>query len=171
MKKKLLIGAGAFLLICIAVFVLSPNPQEKRLRAPERKQWKETSLTEIAERAKDFRGVSNELARLRSEMATDVETGWIGTNLLVMTNGEWLLYQNKCAKEPGHIHDLFLAQGSDGKWYFSTFHFCISMITLHGRMYGEEDHGSIAEFVRTYAVRPFDGKSDDCLEKTWPVKQ
>jgi hypothetical protein len=104
-------------------------------------------------------------------MATDAETGWIGTNLLVMTNGEWLAYQNKCVKEPGHIHDLFLAQGSDGKWYFSTFHFCTRMITLHGRMYGEEDHGSIAEFVRTYAVRQFDGKSDDCLEKTWPAKK
>ena len=39
------------------------------------------------------------------------------------------------------------------------------------RMYGEDDHGSIAEFQHTYALREFDGKSNECLKKTWPAKK
>src|SRR5258705_13844255 len=106
--------------------------------------------------------MTNEITRLRLEAAQDPERGWVGTNLLVMTNGDWLLYQNNCVKEPSHLHDLFLARGSDGKWYYSTFHFCVDMIVLRAGMWADQPDapGSLAEFVKTYAVREFDGKSD-----------
>ena len=34
----------------------------------------------------------------------------------------------------------------------------------------EDAPGSIAEFTNRYALREFDGKSDVCLEKTWPLE-
>ena len=35
---------------------------------------------------------------------------------------------------------------------------------------GDDPPASIAEFAARYAVREFDGKSDECLKHTWPVK-
>jgi hypothetical protein len=32
----------------------------------------------------------------------------------------------------------------------------------------DEPPGSIADFVSKYAAREFDGKSDLCLQHTWP---
>ncbi len=171
MKRIIWVGGTLVLLLLIAFTVLSVNGERMfRLRSSARKQWKAKALGEIVERIKDTRGLSNELTHLRAEMGTDVESGWIGTNLLVMTNGEWLLYRNKCVKEAEHIHDLFLARGSDGKWYYSTFHFCIGMSTLRGDMFGRSRPGSIAEFTQAYSAPEFDGHSDDGLKKTWPFK-
>ena len=84
--------------------------------------------------------------------------------MILMRKGEWLAYTNVCRKQDRHIYDLFLARGSDGRWYYSTYHFCIGMIVL--RM--EEQPEDLAEFARTYFLRTFDGRSDDCLQKTWP---
>jgi hypothetical protein len=83
----------------------------------------------------------------------------------VTRNGEWLAYTNVCRKEDRHIHDLFLARGSDGRWYYSTYHFCIGMIVLRMEEQQPED---LAGFAKTYFLRTFDGQSDDCLQKTWP---
>ena len=115
--------------------------------------------------------ITNEIAILHAEAAGESGDGWIGTNVLLMTNGEYLVYSHVDAKEGRGIMDLFLARGSDGKWYYSTFHFCINMITLHGEILEESKYGSIAEFASAYAAREFDGKSDECLKKTWPVKK
>jgi len=115
--------------------------------------------------------ISNEIAVLHAEAASRSGDGWVGTNILLMTNGEWFVYENNCVKEPSHIHDLFLARGSDGKWYYSTFHFCIEMITLRGEVLGEAKRASLAEFADAYALHEFDGKSDNCLKKTWPIKK
>jgi len=31
--------------------------------------------------------------------------------------------------------------------------------------------GSIAEFATRYSAREFDGRSDECLKETWPLKK
>jgi hypothetical protein len=128
-------------------------------------------LRRIAAQSRDSQILSNELLAVHAAAITQSDDGWVGTSLLLMTNGEWLLYQNDCVKEPNHLHDLFLAQGSDGKWYYSTFYFCPRMIVVRSRMFAENDHGSIAAFTRTYFVHEFDGKSDECLNLTYPVKK
>src|SRR6476620_2125948 len=114
--------------------------------------------------------ISNEIAMLHAEAANQSGDGWIGTNVVLMTNGEYLVYSQLCTKENPRIHDLFIARGSDGKWYYSTFHFCIGMITLRGEVLGEGKRESLAEFVKAYALQEFDGQSDECLKKTWPFK-
>lgn len=82
-----------------------------------------------------------------------------------MRNGDWLAYANICHKQDGRIRDLFLGRGSDGRWYYSTFHFCNQMIVL--KM--EEQSTNLVEFAKTYYLREFDGRSDECLQKTWPA--
>jgi hypothetical protein len=169
-KKKLLMGVGAFLLVCVVVLALLPNPEERRLRAPERKQWKEQALARIRAVSSDQQVISNEIASLHAEVATQTGDGWKGTNVLLMTNGEYLVYSQLCGKEDHRIHGIFIAHGSDGKWYYSTFHFCIGMVTLRGEIFGRSRVGSIAEFTQAYSAHEFDGRSDDCLKKTWPFK-
>lgn len=80
-----------------------------------------------------------------------------------MQNGEWMLCENICQKQDYRIQDLFIGSGSDGRWYYSTFHFCIGKEVL--RMEAQPE--SLTQLVKGYWLVPFDGKSDDCLRATW----
>jgi len=83
-----------------------------------------------------------------------------------MTNGEYLVYASRHGFNSGFVDHLFLAHGSDGRWYYSTYHFCNSMVGAD-----VDPPGSITEFASKYAAREFDGKSDVCLLHTWPEKR
>ena len=103
------------------------------------------------------------------EASNQTGDGWIGTNVLLMTNGEYMVYSQLCSKQNPRIHDIFIAHGSDGRWYYSTFHFCVGMLVAT-TMDVNGPPGSIAEFSRKYSAHEFDGRSDECLKKTWPFK-
>jgi len=92
------------------------------------------------------------------------DASWLSERIIVTRKGEWLAYANSCQKQDGRIPDIFLARGSDGHWYYSTYHFCVGMVVL--RM--EDQPEDLAAFTKTYFLRTFDGQSDDCLQKTWP---
>ncbi len=70
------------------------------------------------------------------------------------------------ASRHGHAsHHLFIGRSSDGRWIYSSYHFCNSLIGL-----GFYDQpATLEEFCQTYAARVFDGRSDTCLEPTWPA--
>ena len=85
-------------------------------------------------------------------------------HIILTRKGEWLAFANRCQKQDGRIPDIFLARGSDGRWYYSTYHFCIDMINLRS----EEQPEDLADIGRAYFLQTFDGHSDDCLQKTWP---
>jgi hypothetical protein len=128
-----------------------------------RKAWKERSLSEI----NSLVNQPVELNRLAEAMKTRdaaSDDRWLSDRLMLLNNGEWLAYRSICSKENPKIADLFLARGSDGNWYYSTYHFCKGMIVLQGDFPPE----SISNFVQEYFLQKFDGQSDDCLEKTWP---
>jgi hypothetical protein len=36
---------------------------------------------------------------------------------------------------------------------------------------GDEQSEELTSFVKTYYLRPFDGHSDECLQKTWPQRK
>ena len=89
-----------------------------------------------------------------------------------MTNGEWIAYTNICRKQDFKIQDLFIGRASDGKWYYSTYHFCIDMVVLRMREDMLEPRpGSVKQFADEYYLKEFDGRSDECLRKTWPLTQ
>ena len=170
LRKLVLWSCSGVALLAVGLFVMPAIRGDPRLHSKARKQWKEQAIADMTERSSDRQMITNEIAILHAEAADKSGDGWIGTNVLLMTNGEYLVYSHVDTKQAGGIADLFLARGSDGKWYYSTFHFCINMITLRGEILGESKNGSIAEFASAYAAREFDGKSNECLRKTWPFK-
>jgi len=81
-----------------------------------------------------------------------------------MTNSEYIIYAFRHGANNGFVDHLFLGHCSDGRWLYSTYHFCTMMAAVRG----DEPPGSIAEFETRYSVREFDGNSDQCLKHTWP---
>jgi hypothetical protein len=132
----------------------------------KRRAWKESSIANISKRVGEARWPASELALLKktSPGASGDYESWLSDRLILMENGEWLAYANTCRKEDSAIYDFFLGRGSDGQWYYSTYHFCKGMIVLKA----EDQPKSLAEFAKTYYLRSFDGHSDECLQKTWP---
>ena len=167
MTKKLLI-AGAIVLLGLAALGLAALMGGEHLNSRARKQWKNQAIAEITQRTRDTASVLKELESLTNKPSVESEWDrWISKDLIVMTNGEWMVYRNVCAKEAGHIPDLFIGRGSDDKWYYSTYHFCIDMLVLRTMM---EQPESLAKFRQDGYLREFDGRSDECLNKTWPPR-
>jgi hypothetical protein len=162
-KKVLVIVVMCGILGAICVVMLR---ERDTLQSNARRAWKEKAIAGISFNVEKPSWPNEELTELRrknTEQTSDSD-GWLSERIIVMENGEWLAYTNVCQKEDSRIRDLFLARGSDGRWYFSTFHFCKQMIVL--RM--EEQSTNLLGFAETYYLRSFDGRSDECLQKTWP---
>ena len=146
------------------VTLLGCKPSED-LHSSARKQWKDKAIAAIAETCRNTNWITNELRRMTAIPPPDSNSDqWLSQQLVLLKNGEWLAYTNKCRKEDSKIHDIFVARGSDGKWYYSTYHFCINMVTL--RIDPQQE--SLSQFAQTYFLRAFDERTDECLEKTWP---
>jgi hypothetical protein len=132
-----------------------------------RKSWKEKAIAEINGRLADPKWLADEIEKVKAQTRADVDYGWYSDEIILMENSEWLAYRSHCGKRPPHhIADIFLARGSDGKWYYSTFHFCVGMCVLRMEQNGQPT--ALAKFARKFFLREFDGKSDECLKETWP---
>lgn len=164
MKKPTQLALALALLCAIICAVVFLRPAS--LQSSARRNWKDKSIAEITARVADPEWLTNELAKFRLQGAPDeTDDGtWLSDHLIVTRNGEWLAYANVCQKKDRRIQDLFLARGSDGHWYYSTYHFCVGMVVL--RM--EEQPEDLVTFVKAYSLGTFDGQSDDCLQRTWP---
>ena len=94
-----------------------------------------------------------------------IAKGWLTDSMILMESGERLVYRSHCRKQaPRNVSDIFLAAGSDGKWYYTTCHFCVGMVAL--LMMQDEQPPDLAFFVERYHLQEFDGTSDDCLQET-----
>jgi len=131
-----------------------------------RSHWKTEALAQLAGLSLSNGEVSQELETLKANRGVREHQQWTGERVLLMTNDEYLVYASRHGSNSGFVDHLFLALGSDGRWYYTTYHFCNSMVAAMA----DSPPGSIAEFARTYSAREFDGKSDVCLQHTWPVK-
>jgi len=102
------------------------------LRSSARKAWKQTAITTIRTHLAEPTWESREIAMLANVVTNgpfDSER-WCSERLILMKNGDWIAYTNVCRKENWRIDDLFIGRGSDGQWYYSTYHFCKDMIVL-----------------------------------------
>lgn len=163
LRQTLLIFAGIAFLLFGALWVLgNGNPIARAM-------WKNRAITQINALTANTNWMVAEREKMQAatnEFDTpNFPDPWLSRNLIVMTNGEWLVYRNICRKQDFWIRDLFIARGSDGRWYYSTYHFCINMFVL-GYM-GKGQPGSLAEFSKDYFVEEFNGHSSKCLQKTW----
>ena len=99
-----------------------------------------------------------------SNRSDSISDQWTGDHVLLMTNGTYLLYKFRHGYNMGYVPHLFLAHGSDSRWFYSSYHFCSAMAIVAG----DDAPGSIDEFAQRYGVHEFDGNSKECLNITWP---
>jgi hypothetical protein len=164
-QRRRWIVAGSALVAAVAALLLA-WPRSDPLRSAARRQWRDEAVARVQRRLDDKAWLDAELARLKpSAAAQPYQGGWVGDELLVMNNGDWIICQNVCTKEQntGVKNDLFIGRGSDGQWYYSTFHFCVGKCVLQM----ERQPDSLAQFIEGYWLVPFDGRSDDSLKVTW----
>jgi hypothetical protein len=127
-----------------------------------RTHWKTEALERLAGLSITNDTVRSELDELRMPKTKDSDLGWAHEHVLLMTNGESIIYEYRHGAGIYFPPHLFLGHGSDGRWLYSSYHFCNSMNMVRW----DDPPGSIAEFAKRYSVREFDGKSDVCLKMT-----
>lgn len=148
--------------IALVIVVVQADP----LRSGARRQWKDQAVAKVQQRLGDKAWLGSELARVKtSAAARPYEGGWVGDELLVTKNGQWIVCQSVCSKDQDTSvgKDIFIGHGSDGNWYYSTFHFCVGKCVL--QMESQPD--TLTQLIDGYSLVPFDGKSDECLKVTW----
>ncbi len=115
MKWKVAISVltGLILLAAAGLFL---TQNQDRLHAKARKGWKEQAVADITRRASDAAWLAAETNSLKAKAMQDPsdETKWFSDHVILMRNGEWLIYASKCSKEDRRIHDIFVARASDG---------------------------------------------------------
>ena len=167
-RKRWLISFAVLLAIVAGALLCLPWAVRQR-QYLARKSWKEGAIPEIAKLANDSKWVSEEIAILGSGEATGsqriIADRWLTDRMVLMASGEWLVYKSHCSKAPPHqVRDIFLAKGSNGRWYYSTCHFCVGMCALV-IMQGEPPY-DLVTFALRYHLKEFDGVSDECLQQT-----
>jgi hypothetical protein len=129
----------------------------------ERAHWKTGALERLATLSIANKEISQELETLKAGRgAAGERQQWAGEHVLLMTNGEYIVYEYRHGRNDYFPPHLFLGHCSDGRWLYSSYHFCNSMAMVQG----DDPPGSIAEFAKAYSTREFDGKSDECLKMT-----
>jgi len=170
-RKWILLPVGIVVLILGTPFWIS-NGNPFLLRHGSRKKWKDRVVAEITRLTGDRAWVASEIAGLKTNVSEDLPRSnrWLSSHLILMTNGEWMAYANICRKEDFWIPDLFIGRASDGRWFYSTYHFCIRMFVLRMRdgTGMDEQPESVKQFADKYYLLEFDGHSDACLRRTWP---
>jgi hypothetical protein len=127
-----------------------------------RTHWKSEALERLTSLSITNDTVRREIDELRMPKTKDTDFGWAHEHVLLMTNGESIIYEYRHGANTYFPPHLFLGHGSDGRWLYSSYHFCISMNMVRW----DDPPGSIAEFAKKYSAREFDGKSDVCLKMT-----
>ena len=167
-RKRWLARTAVLLAIVAGVFLVLPWAVRQR-QYLARKAWKEQAIQEIARLSNDSKWVSEEIALLSSGQVTGsqriIADRWLTDRMILVASGEWLVYKSHCSEVPPHqVSDIFLAKGSNGKWYYSTCHFCVGMCALV--MMQDVPPYDLATFARQYHLKEFDGVSDECLQQT-----
>lgn len=128
----------------------------------ERAQWKEPALARLTVLSITNEDVRLEIDALKAPKTNDPPFGWTHEHVLLMTNGQYIIYEYRHGRNDYFPPHLFLGHCSDGSWLYSSYHFCNGM----GMVGFDTPPGSIAEFAKRYSAREFDGKSDECLKMT-----
>jgi hypothetical protein len=161
--RKILVRLGCLfvglLVLVVILFLIVEYRQES-----ERAQWKTETLAQLAKKDQTDPFVQSDLATLTADSANTQLGTWAGNQVIRMINGEYLIYAFWHGSNMGYVDHLFLAHGSNGRWYYSTYHFCQQLVAIRS----DDPPASIADFATKYSLSEFDGQSDICLNRTWP---
>jgi hypothetical protein len=161
MKRRAWIGAALGLVTILGLIAWLVLRDDE----PARREWAEAAIHQIKQQTADTERLTAEVERLRQATSTTrpAYAAWVGDQVLIMANGDWIACRSICIKEKQRIPDLFIGLGSDGRWYYSTFHFCIGKVNLLGQRQPKD----LAAFADAYWLRPFDGQAKLALDVTW----
>lgn len=159
-NRKLVNGLATLLVLFGLVFGgwSALRYRYERIRA----DWKSGALARLTSLPITNEKVGLELEPLKARRAAAANPEWVSDRILLMTNGEHIIYEYRHGKNDHFPPHLFLGHCSDGRWLYSSYHFCNGMAMVRF----DDPPGSIDEFARKYSARVFDGKSDECLTLT-----
>ena len=129
--------------------------------AKPRVAWKDEALERFWTMALTKEVVLREVEELKDRRG-EAESVWVHENVLRMTNGEYVVYEYRHGRNDFFPPHLFLGRSSDGRWLYSSYHFCNGMAIVSM----DDAPASVTEFMARYSAREFDGKSDECLKET-----
>ena len=152
-KKYIKIALCIALAVLIGIFALEFFSVDK-YHSADRVKWKNNAINEL--RKIDFSSGKPKLS--------NIQDGWFSPNGVLMKDGSWIVFRSICTKANPKIHDIFIGVASNGKWYYSTYHFCIGAIVI----LMDDQPESLDSFIKQCHLKEFDGVSDDCLQSTWP---
>jgi hypothetical protein len=124
-----------------------------------RLQWKEEAISAIASLSDNPSWIDGEIRLLKDSSSSHddrvLAEPWLSDRMILMESGEWLVYQSHCHKVPPHnVTDICLARGTNGKWYYTTCHFCVRMVALIALQGGQPKN--LQSFLQKYQFREFD---------------
>jgi hypothetical protein len=104
----------------------------KTMRAARAIEFAIAATVEITDYTADEKTLSAALSLAKptpqgTSLNGNFQTG-IAADVIVAIDGGWLAYEQECSKRDRSTGDVFVAKGSDGRWYYSTAHFCIDML-------------------------------------------
>src|SRR5437016_4620456 len=121
MRKKRGVQLAVVLLLLLATGLsLRWLLSSQRLR----KNWKNQAVIEVARLAADRSWVSEQTATIQKEVSAGPRGTWVGDSIVIMRDGEWVVFQNECVHRHQLLGDIFVGKASNGRWYYSSFHFC-----------------------------------------------
>lgn len=147
MRKIIVIALGIIILAATALLInfVKSRPHY----TSERREWKNVAIEAI----------KSDLNKSNNSISANED--WKTATRIVCEDSSWLAYRAQCYKVDPKVHDIFIAKASNGKWYYSDFHFCVDMIVL------EDQPHSLDDFIYQYFLVEFDGSSDKALDPSW----
>src|SRR5690349_9575550 len=85
----------------------------KHEAAHKRAQWKGPALERLAGLSITNEEIRRELDTLKAGPTPNIDLGWAHDHVLLMTNGEYIIYASRHGTDNGFIDHLFLAHCSD----------------------------------------------------------
>jgi len=153
-------AAAVILMVCGALVTLTqwyfPNIRREAIAVFQR-----DAIAEVTRLTQDTKWIEERLAPI-AEVTWN--SAWFSQDMIIMTNCEWIVCQAGCRKSNWKIDDIFIGRASDGKWYYTTYHFCTQMSWLEGNGPSK----SLASFAKDYSLREFSGDLTATLSPTWP---
>ena len=132
------------------------------VREEANREFRRNAVAEVTRLTADKGWIQDRIASMPEVKVSD--NRWFSTNLIIMVNHEWIACQAACTKSNWKLDDLFIGKASDGKWYYTTYHFCIEMSWLQGNGPSE----GLSAFIKEYALVEYSGDANAELMPTWP---
>jgi len=129
-------------------------------------QWMERSVQELRALSTETNWIAGKIESLCAfpNQQDDLGRHFISPDLILMANGEWIVYRAATHKQGTQFPELFVGYASDGRWYYSTYHFCRQMMVLGC----DGKPSSLSEFRTKYCLVPYSEEPYHELKATWP---